>query len=130
MGSVRVVVKSLEGFTQKLITRLTLNITANLVEDTPVDTGWARANWVPNIGSPRTKTAGTRTSAEDGNVDTAPQLNGQIAALNYKLGPAIYVSNNVPYIKKLNAGSSTQAPAAFIQGAILRAIKQTVSRSK
>ena len=126
MTRVRVVVKSLNGFTQKLISRLTLNVTANLIEDTPIDTGWARANWVPSIGSPRRKTAGTRAAAENGKIDHAPQAAGSAAVAGYKLGPAVFVSNNVPYISDLNDGSSRQAPAAFVQSAILRAIRQTV----
>lgn len=129
MTSVRVVVQSLEAFTEKLMTRLALNLTANFVEDTPVATGWARANWVPAIGTPRRKTAGTRAAAEAGKIDFGPQTSGQLAVLGYKLGPAIFISNNVPYIDKLNEGSSSKAPAAFIQAAILRAIKQTVTRS-
>lgn len=129
MTTVRVVVESLEGFTEKLIKRLALNVTANLVEDTPVDTGWARANWVPQVGSPRSSPAGTRAAAEAGSIDRGPQISGQADIFLYKLGPAIHITNNVPYIKSLNAGSSTQAPSAFIQAAILRAVKQTVTRS-
>lgn len=129
MTSVRVVVESLEGFTEKLIKRLALNVTANLIEDTPVDTGWARANWVPQIGSPRSETVGTRAAAENGQVSTGPQAQGQVDILSYKLGPTIHISNNVPYIKRLNAGSSTQAPAAFVQSAILRAVNRTVARA-
>lgn len=129
MTSVRVVVESLEGFTEKLIKRLALNVTANLVEDTPVDTGWARANWVPQIGAPRSTPSGTRPT-DGGRASTADQAAGQASVLGYKLGPKIHISNNVPYIKKLNAGSSSQAPAAFVQAAILRAVKQTVSRTR
>lgn len=129
MTQVRVVVESLEGFTEKLIKRLALNVTAQLVKDTPVDTGWARANWVPQIGSPRTRTAGSRRAAEDGKVDLGPQASGTLAVAGYKLGPSIFISNNVPYIKRLNAGSSKQAPAAFIQAAILRAVRNTVART-
>lgn len=129
MGDVRIVVQSLNGFTEKLVRRLTLNVTANLIEDTPVDTGWARANWVPSIGAPRRQTAGTRAAAEDGRIDLGPQTSGQLDVAAYKLGPAIFVSNNVPYIERLNSGSSRQAPAAFVQAAILRAIRDTARRS-
>jgi hypothetical protein len=129
--SVRVVVQDLRGFTERLVQRLALNVTANLIEDTPVDTGWARSNWVPNIGSPRKKPAGVRpTSRGAPGLDSAPQAAGQVAIAGYRLGPSIFISNNVPYIKKLNAGSSRKAPAAFIQSAILRAVKATVSRSR
>lgn len=131
MTSVRVVVDSLERFTEKLVKRLALNVTANLVETTPVDTGWARSNWVPSIGTPRTKVAGVRPAKRgEPGLDDNPQANGLLSVLGYKLGPSIFISNNVPYIKKLNAGTSTKAPVAFIQSAILRAIKQTVTRSR
>ena len=126
MTSVRVVVESVDGFVEKLIKRLALNVTANLIEDTPVDTGWARANWVPQIGASRSTTAGTRAAAESGQINLNPQSGGIASVLRYKLGPDIHITNNVPYIKKLNAGSSNQAPSAFIQGAIARAAKQTV----
>lgn len=127
MTQVRVVVKSLEGFTERLVQRLALNVTALLIKDTPVDTGWARANWVPSIGTPRSRTAGSRAAAEDGRIDLGPQSSGQLAvAGGYRLGPAIFISNNVPYINELNSGSSRQAPAAFVQSAILRAIRGTV----
>lgn len=129
MGDVRIVVKSLDGFTEKLVRRLTLNVTANLIEDTPVDTGWARANWVPSIGVPRRQTAGTRAAAEDGRIDYGPQAAGLADVAGYKLGPTIFVSNNVPYITRLNEGSSRQAPAAFVQAAILRAIRDTTRKS-
>ena len=126
MTSVRIVIESLEGFTEKLVSRLALNITALLISDTPVDTGWARANWVPSVGSPRERTAGTREAAEDGRIDLGPQTTGQLEVSTYKLGSDVFISNNVPYIGRLNAGSSSQAPAAFIQSAILRGIKRTV----
>jgi hypothetical protein len=45
-------IPDLEKFVEKQIVRLTLEATANFVQATPVDTGWARANWVPQIGTP------------------------------------------------------------------------------
>lgn len=130
MSQVRVVVRSLEGFTEKLVSRLGLNITALLIRDTPVDTGWARANWVPAIGSPRSRTAGTRSAADDGRIDRGPQVQGITALAGYRLGPPVFISNNVPYINRLNSGSSRQAPAAFVQSSILRGIRQTVIESR
>ena len=34
----------------------------------------------------------------------------------------VNITNNVPYIRRLNEGSSSQAPAAFVQSAIARAL--------
>lgn len=128
--AIKVVVRDLNGFVERTVKRIALNVVANLQEDTPVDTGWARANWIPQIGSPFEGTAGTRTAAEAGNVDQATQAFGiaQVAT-GYRLGPPIYITNNVPYIETLNEGSSSQAPAAFVQAAILRAVRDTVARA-
>ena len=57
---VKAVVRALEKVTEQVIVRLSLNVTANLVETTPVDTGWARANWLPAIGTPRLGSGSSR----------------------------------------------------------------------
>lgn len=127
---VKVVVRDLEKFTERLVQRIALNVVANLQEDTPVDTGWARANWIPQIGAPFSGTAGSREQAEAGQLDTATQQVGIAkVATGYRLGPPIFVTNNVPYIERLNEGSSSQAPAAFVQAAIFRAVRDTVARA-
>ncbi len=126
---VRVVVNSLEDFLHQLIKAITLDIVANLkmaaIEGgTPVDTGWARANWVPKIGGPFEGTAGTREAAESGNVNEGLSEGGvATVAAKYKTtkGP-VHITNNVPYIVNLNEGTSKQAPAGFVQRAIIKAI--------
>lgn len=124
---IRVIVGDLNGFATRIVKRLALNLNVNLIEDTPVDTGWARANWVLNIGSAFEGTAGSRSQAELGQLDKGVQETGAAkVATQYVLGPEIYSSNNVPYITRLNDGSSAKAPAAFVQAAILRAISQTI----
>lgn len=118
------ILKGLDEFVGELAQKLNVNITAELQATTPVDTGWARTNWVPSIGQPFSGTAGTRSLAEQGSLDPNPQANG-IAALasQYKLGLGdIFISNNVDYITKLNDGSSRKAPRYFVQAAIEKQI--------
>ena len=99
-------------------------VTAELRKDTPVDTGWARANWIPQVDSPFTGVDGTRTR---GAISTSAQAAGtaQAAAFNIKKDTVIFITNNVPYIKKLNAGSSQQAPALFIESAVANAVNKS-----
>lgn len=126
---VRIVVNSLSDFLDQIIKKITLDIVANLVRaaaegGTPVDTGWARANWVPSIGKPASGTAGTRASAEAGNINLGSQQGGVAAvATSYKTSKgAVHITNNVPYINNLNDGSSKQAPKGFVQAAIFKAV--------
>lgn len=129
-----VVVAALEGFVEQIVRKLTLDIVANLVAapsegGTPVDTGWARANWVPEIGRARTTTAGTYAQAAAGNASTAEQQAGAAKILSWKLKQGtIHVTNNVPYIIRLNEGSSRQAPRGFVQAAIAKAVRVDLPR--
>lgn len=127
---IRIIVGGLEQFSERQIIQLSLEVTANLIETTPVDLGWARANWVPTIGQPYDQDVGYANDSADVGAARRKQAEGRIALRGYKLtkGP-IFVSNNVPYILSLNEGSSQQAPAGFVQMAINAAI-QTVAGAR
>lgn len=124
---VRAVVRALNGFGERVIRKITLDLTANLVETTPVDTGWARANWVPSIGFPR---VGPATDSPTVAI-VPPQVIVQQAAMSgifaYRLGQgSVFVTNNVPYIVELNEGKSAQAPTGFVQAAIRKAVTRDI----
>lgn len=125
---IKIIVGDLENVAEKVIKALTLEITAELQEATPVDTGWARLNWVPKIGEPSTepkpKIEANLPSAQ------AEQQKGLAEVLSgFKLARGLVsIANNVPYIKRLNEGSSKQAPAAFVQQAISRAVQKVVAK--
>lgn len=85
-----------------------LSVGASLVQRTPVDTGRAKANWVPGIGSVSTKTTG------DINAEAALGAINQ-ALQTWKPGQTIYITNSLPYIKRLEDGWSKQAPAGMVR---------------
>lgn len=95
-----------------------LDIHANLVEDTPVDTGWARSNWVAQLRDFFKGVVGSPKS-----IDPATGISSAKKIAGWKSGQGpIFISNNVPYIGRLNNGSSDQAPAGFVEKAIQRAV--------
>lgn len=111
---------SLTRHVEKAAKAVILAIDANLKKATPVDTGWARANWIPSIGDPVLVPDGAPTA-----VSTSAQAAGEAQVLSYKLGNgALWISNNVPYIRFLNYGTSSQAPSGFVEVAIATAISQ------
>lgn len=128
-SSVRIVVHGLESHIEDLVKRLALAVTAQLVEDTPRKTGWARANWIPEVGSPATALATPETDEE--RAARVPLADAQRTAgimdvvLNFTLAKrTIFISNGVPYIVKLNAGSSKQQPdPGYVFRSILTAIE-------
>lgn len=127
---IEIVVGELERFTARIVRDITLEVTANLVEITPRDTGWAAANWIPRIGSPET-TVAPRPDPDGTGVPAAITRReaGIASVIGYRdIGRgAIFISNNVPYIGVLNDGSSAKAPAMFIQTSVEKAVR-TIER--
>ena len=127
---VQVVVDDLQKFLDDTIKALALGIVARLVAassegGTPVDTGWASANWVPRIGQRAGITAGERPKRGNSASRKAQEQGIAQVATGYKHNSGngkIIISNNVPYIIKLNFGSSPQAKKGFVQRAIVRTI--------
>ena len=92
--------------------KLALELFAELLQVTPVDTGRARAGW--SLGPALTTNVPPKDASGYGygvSMDVNPAMAPQNA-------PIIYIYNNVEYIGRLNAGSSTQAPREFVQIAI------------
>lgn len=127
-GSIRFVLDALTRFTEQHVKVITLDAVANLVEDTPRRTGWARSNWVPSIGTSAdldgTPPADDQSSAAVGQRSAEREAGIAAIVTGYRLSLGrIYITNNVPYIQRLNDGHSKQAPAGFVQAAILRAVR-------
>lgn len=129
MSAIRIVIEALEKHVDEIIVRLVFEITAILTSapsrgGTPVDTGWARANWIVSVGRPEVLPVGSRKE-----VSIAEQQASLAALLGYKrTAGAVFIVNNVPYIRKLNEGWSKQAPAAFIQAAVAEGSKKILGK--
>jgi hypothetical protein len=139
VDQIDIIVADLDKYTQGEVIALALNVNANLRSNpplgTPVDTGWASANWVPSIGQPKIvdgEPADRRAGPTPAEVAQRAQLaaDGQNDVLSWRNGDGpIFSTNNVPYIAALDAGHSTQSPRGFVQAAIEKAITQTYSRA-
>ncbi len=132
--NVRIVIEALEALTERVVKKITLDIVANLTSapsegGTPVDTGWARANWLPVTGGVSRRGSPRPEDAAAGAAALAGQQQQLITAIatGYKLSQGrITITNNVPYIRRLNEGSSRQAPSGFIQTAIAKAVTRDI----
>lgn len=97
-------------------------IYTNLLMLTPVLTGHARHNWQTNVGSPITEEIeGVAGVEETGQTLTGDETGAISDMRSQYLGSAslaIFITNNAPYIQKLDAGSSSKAPAGIVLPAI------------
>lgn len=93
--------------------KVALTIDSVLVLSTPVDKGRARANWLPSLNQPETKVL-----EEEDKTGTKTISKAEALMLTVNIDDTIYISNNVPYIGKLNDGYSKQAPKGFVEKAV------------
>lgn len=99
-------------------------VIAGLIVETPVDTGYAAASWIPSVG----EASSERLPAGQGDYD----INQPIAKAaqefkidNFDAFDALYISNNVEYLPVLNYGRpegqqwSMKAPLMFVEGVLM-----------
>lgn len=81
---------------------------------TPVDTGYARANWSAGIGAASSQEVAATDQATVG-------ARAQQDLLNAKIGDVIEFRNNAHYIRYLEYGTSRMAPRGFVRAAVAAA---------
>lgn len=81
--------------------RFAFNLYSSIVKKTPVDTGRARGNWNPSVGSPDLTVDENATQPKAKDVSAFPQSKGD---------EPIYISNDLPYIRKLEFGEYPNPP--------------------
>jgi hypothetical protein len=89
--------------------KVALELFRRVIYKTPVDTGRARANWQVTIGS-----QASGTVEIDDKSGGATMSKATAASAGFKAGDTIYLTNNLPYIRRLEEGSSQQAPAGMV----------------
>lgn len=114
-----------------LVRKVAITVASSVVLATPVDTGRARANWRTALGAPERGVREPFVLGKEGSSG-AQNIAGVISetqrvVAGYQGNGEVFISNNLPYIERLNTGWSAQAPAGFVEIAVnngVRAIRQ------
>lgn len=110
-------VRKAKGNVGKVKRGAALRLFSSVVLKTPVDTGRARGNWQPSVG---TAQSGTSENADKSGAGVIAEI--QNAAEKWarsEQDEAIYLVNNLPYIQALEEGHSTQAPHGMVRTTLL-----------
>ena len=97
--------------------RFAVILTNQLSGLTPVDTGAARNNWYVSKDGPGMEFDPSKTSQ---GRETFTRVR-TLRPFN-----TLYVNNNAPYIVRLNEGHSVQAPAGFIEKAVVESVDKWI----
>lgn len=125
-GNMEKVSKTISKNVDRTVRRCALAIDATVVLATPVDTGRARSNWQVELGHSIDTTREPYSEGSEGSTAgpnaRAAIEQGRTAIAAYKANgtnASIHITNNLSYIGKLNDGHSAQAPAGFVEEAVM-----------
>lgn len=88
---------------------------------TPVRSGLAAGNWrtsqgAPAVGVVNRRQAGSSIAAGLRTITSvSKKLKRTVANGGRGIAPSVWITNSVPYIFRLNSGSSAQAPRFFVE---------------
>jgi hypothetical protein len=134
--SIEIPIQRLFGQVEAQTRYMVRAVHAHVVRDTPVRTGWAAANWEVSIGPAPSGvrpnpnnfrygvSAGAIARVRAQEVKQAQNITTVPAQWSFRM-PPMTLYNLVPYIRRLDNGSSRQAPAGFVAIAIRKGIAQT-----
>jgi hypothetical protein len=115
--------KALDEAASDLAKQTALTIVSDLAYKTPVDTSKAISSWEVTLDAPSTNKPGPHFPGKAGSTYRASAAETIALAKSMlakkKPGQPIFITNNQPYIRRLNDGSSAQQPAGFVERAIL-----------
>lgn len=98
-------------------------ILVDVAQTTPVDTSQAISNWQVALDNPPQGAVPSHFPGAGGSTEAVSEERsislGRKVLQEKKEPGAIYISNVLPYISRLNEGYSTQAPAGFVERAVL-----------
>jgi len=111
--------KAVNADVDKQVRSITLSLFKSIIVGTPVDTGRARGNWQTSIGAPA---AGTTERLDPSGGQAIAEISQNMSGA----GGVSWLSNNLPYIAKLEYGGypdgpktiggfSRQAPAGMVR---------------
>ncbi len=80
-----------------------INLFNKIIVASPVDTGRFRANWQTTINTPA-----------QGVLDTEVPTSAESGIRSIKITDTMYLTNNLPYAKRLEEGWSQQRPSGWV----------------
>ena len=86
-----------------------------MIDTSPVRTGRFRSNWAVGLGA-----INTSTDAAPDKTGDAAKGRAQAALQGWKPGQTIYLSNSLPYARRLEMGWSKQAPQGMVRRVVQR----------
>lgn len=112
------VIGDVDSEVRKQRNQLAFRIDRRVIQETPVDTGEARINWIVSVGSPNS------AHLNYGGDSGLAIAQGQAAIEGAETYTELFIQNNAPHIERLNEGWSEQAPSGYVDAIIEQEVRR------
>lgn len=99
---------------------IVFNVFREVIKKTPVDTGRAKANWFVSDDAPSLLVDARKDKSGLDNIGVSSKA--ELDQITTKLG-LDFLTNNLPYIERLEFGYSNQAPAGMLRSTLRQFIQ-------
>ena len=96
---------NLQNFSEEAVKGTIFKVIGMVIKRTPVDLGTARGNWQATVNSPSVSPIAVQDKSGDPTITKAQKVLDQMP-----LGSTFYLTNNLPYILKLEYGGYPNPP--------------------
>jgi HK97 gp10 family phage protein len=110
--------KKVEQNLDRFMLEFSQDLAEEVIVNTPVDTGFLRASWTANIGSPDTKTVGSETGGSESASISQSLSRVSAKLIGVKGGDTVYFTNNAEYGAYVEFGTQFQAGQGFVRNAV------------
>lgn len=105
------------------IKKIGIELFSKVINKTPVDTGRLRSNWIPSFNSPNIE----KTEFKKSGATVKGEVIGKMQSYNGE--NSIYLSNNLPYVNRIEYDShSNQAPSGMVRISLIE-IKSFINKN-
>jgi hypothetical protein len=104
------IAKKTNASLENTIKTTAIELFSSVIRDTPVDEGRAKGNWQATLGS---MADGTVSTLDRSGSATISRMRATVGG--FDLGEVIWLTNNLPYARRLEYGWSKQAPAGMVR---------------
>ena len=100
-------------YPEKVVRGTLFRLAGRIIKRSPVDTGRFRNNWNALTNSINTATTNSTDSSGASSISEA-----RTTIENLQIGATFYLTNNLPYARRLEYGWSDQAPSGMLRRSV------------
>ncbi len=106
---------NLKGYAEEMVRGTLFALSSRIIKESPVDTGRFRGNWQASVNTPKKGKLQRKDKSGAASINEMSSV-----VMSFDMGQTFYLTNNLPYARRLEYGYSKQAPSGMLRINVMR----------